>query len=211
VGTQIEKNIPDTLLLEDRARVSLNAVIGVADEDYGYIPFFSGFLSSKPAWMSHGNWDFGSSHGRLVDAIILARDMTGTTFGEEVEMHYKENLLSYFKPDGLSYRRNTFTEEEIRERDSRYEDSASMIDQRAVLTALTTWYIQTGDPRIREAADKHCAALKRIARKERFSWYYPASEYTEHGWPSFDAVQTRLSVDPAAHVGTHGDAAAALS
>ena len=73
-----------------------------------------------------------------------------------------------------------------------------MIDQRAVMLGVTTWYMATGDPRAREASDRQCAALKRIARKERDSWYYPASEYTEHGWPSFDAVHTRLAVDPAA-------------
>jgi hypothetical protein len=193
-----EKLIPDTLMLEERAEASLNALIGVADEDYDYIPFFSGFFKSSPAWMSHGNWDFGSSHGRLVDAVILARAMSGSTYGEDVEQYYRKNLLSFFKADGLSYRRNSFSEEVVKEHQSKFEDSASMIDQRAVLLGLTTWYLATGDPKVKEAADKHCAALKRIARKERDSWYYPASEYTEHGWPSFDAVHTRLAVDPAA-------------
>jgi len=37
-----KKRIPDTLTLEDRAAYSLNAMIGVADEDHDYIPFFSG-------------------------------------------------------------------------------------------------------------------------------------------------------------------------
>ena len=68
-----KKLVPDTLTLEDRAAYSLNAMIGVADEDHGYIPFFSGFFQSDPAWMSHGNWDYGSSHGRLTDAVMLAR------------------------------------------------------------------------------------------------------------------------------------------
>lgn len=193
-----EKLIPDTLMLEDRAEAALNALIGVADEDYDYIPFFSGFFKSSPAWMSHGNWDYGSSHGRLIDSIILARSMSGSCYGEDVEQHYRKNLLSFFRKDGLSYRKNTFSEEVIKEHQSRFEDSASMIDQRAVLMGLTTWYQATGDLKVKEVADKHCAALKRIARKERDSWYYPASEYTEHGWPSFDAVHTRLTVDPAA-------------
>lgn len=198
MGEIKEKLIPDTLMLEERAETALNALIGVADEDYNYIPFFSGFFKSSPAWMSHGNWDFGSSHGRLVDAIILARSMCGSKYGEEIEQHYRKNLLSFFKEDGLSYRKNTFSEELIKEHQSRFEESASMIDQRAVLLGLTTWYLATGDQKVKEACDKHCAALKRIARKERDSWYYPASEYTEHGWPSFDAVHTRLAVDPAA-------------
>ena len=189
---------PCTLNLEERAEAALNALIGVADTDYNYVPFFSGFLTSKPAWMSHGNWDYGSSHGRLVDAIVCARAMTGSDFGKETEEHYRKNLLTYFHSDGLSYRKNTFTKEELASHDSRFEESAEMIDQRAVLVALTSWFLETGDEAPRAAADKLVAGLHRIAVKERESWYYPGSEYTSHGWPSFDAVHTRLTPDPAA-------------
>lgn len=191
-------SIPATLTLEERADIVLNALIGVADEDYEFIPFFNGNFKEKPAFMTHGNWDYGSSHGRLVDAVILARHMSGNRMGEDIEGCYRKNLMSFFREDGLSYRRNTFTRDVIREHRSRFRESASMIDQRAVLMGLTTWYASTGDETVRAAADKLCAALKRIARKERDSWYYPASEYTEDGWPSFDAVHTRLTVDPAA-------------
>ena len=193
-----QHRLPDTLILEERAEAALNALIGVADEDYEYIPFFNGNFKARPAYMTHGNWDFGSSHGRLVDAIILARAMTGSDYGFEIEQHYRRNLLSFFRPDGLNYRRNTFTQDIITEHMAEFKESASMIDQRSVLLGLTTWYVATGEERAKQAADKLCAALKRIARKERDSWYYPASEWTEKGWPSFDAVHTRLAPDPAA-------------
>jgi hypothetical protein len=192
-----EKMVPDTLLLEERGGIAANALVGLADEDYEHIPFFSGYLIGKPAWMSHGNW-FCGLNGRLVDALVRARCMSGTRQGLDVEEHYRENLLRFFREDGLAYRRNTFTQETVAEHQARFEESASMIDQRAVMLGVTTWYMATGDARAREAADRQCAALRRIARKERDSWYYPASEYTEHGWPSFDAVHTRLAVDPAA-------------
>ena len=65
--------IPATLNLAERAGIALNAMIGVADEDKGYIPFFSGFFAADAAWMSHGNWDYGSSHGRLVDSMTLVQ------------------------------------------------------------------------------------------------------------------------------------------
>ena len=193
-----KKLVPDTLSLEDRAFAAMNAIVGVADEDYGYIPYFSGFLISDPAWMSHGNWDLGSSHGRLVDALVLARTMTGTHFGEETEEHYRQNLLSFFREDGLSYRKNTFTPEELAAHQSRFEESASMIDQRAVLLALVCWLQDTGDERVKTAADRLVSGLKKIALKERDSWYYPGSEYTAHGWPSFDMEHTHLTPDPAA-------------
>ncbi|WP_245855702.1 glycoside hydrolase family 127 protein [Paenibacillus rigui] len=188
-----DKWIPDTLLLEDRAKHVLNAIIRIADEDHGGIPFFSANLMESPAFMRHGDWDYGSSHGRLVDALVLARHMSGVTDGLEVEERYRSNLLSFFKEDGLSYRQlNPKTN---------WEPNANMIDQRAVILALTSWYMATGDRKVKEAADKHVAALKRIAVKERDVWYYPNSEYKEGGWPSNNAIQLRLAPDPAAFCG----------
>lgn len=190
--------LPDTLTLEENAELALNAIIGVADEDLGYIPFFNGNFKEKPAVMRHGNWDYGSSHGRLLDAIFLIRRMTGSAYGLEVEKHYRENLLSFLGAKGLTYRRNSFTEETIKEHQSEFKNSASMIDQRATLLAFCSWYGETGEERIKAAGDALCAGLKDIARKERCYWYYPASEYTDTGWPSFDAVHTKLAVDPCA-------------
>ncbi|MBB6733236.1 hypothetical protein [Cohnella zeiphila] len=188
-----KRQIPDTLLLEERAGLALNAMKGMADEDYGGIPFFAANLMVEPAHLTHGDWDFGSSHGRMVDGMILARHMSGSTEGEDVERRYRENLLSFFKEDGLSYRQIN--------PNYKWEPNANLIDQRAVILSLTTWFMATGDPKAKEAADRHVAALKRIAVKEREVWYYPASEYKEGGWPSANAVQLRLAPDPAAFCG----------
>lgn len=197
----VELEMPDTLDLAQRAEIALNAMINVADEDHGYIPFFSGYLKSSadsPAWMSHGNWDFGSSHGRLVDSIVLVREMTGTAYGEDTELRYRSNLLTFFREDGLCYRQNTYTDEQLAAFNAQFMPGASMIDQRAVILGLATWYAATGDEAVRQRADRHVSALKGIARKERESWYYPGCEYTERGWPSMDAVATRLAYDPCA-------------
>lgn len=187
-----KKMIPDTLLLEDRARHVMNCIIGMADEDLNYIPFFNADFVSKPPHMTHGTWDYGSSHGRLIDALTLARHMTGETYGADVEEHYKENLLSFFKEDGMNYRQPNGRGGDI---------TANMIDQRAVILSLTTWYLATKDPKAKEAADKHVAALKRIAIKEKDVWYYPASEYAKEGWPSKNAMMLRLAPDPASFCG----------
>lgn len=184
--------IPDTLMLEDRAKYVLNSIIRMADEDQNYIPFFNANLAAKPAFMTHGDWDFGSSHGRLIDALILARHMTGKTEGKDVEQHYKKNLLSFFKEDGLNYRQA---------RNGKGDVTANLIDQRAVILSLTTWFLDTNDEEVRKVAENHVSALKRIAIKEKDVWYYPASEYTENGWPSSNAVKLRLAPDPASFCG----------
>jgi len=188
-----KKLIPDTLMLEERARHAINAIIGMADSDHNYIPFFSANLMHKPAYVSHGDWDYGSSHGRMIDALVLARHMSGEDYGKEVEARYRANLLSFFKDDGMNYRQKNPSRD--------WEPNANLIDQRAVILSLTSWYMETGDPKVKEAADRHVAALKRIAVKERDIWYYPASEYKETGWPSANAMQIRLAPDPASFCG----------
>ncbi|MBE1441977.1 hypothetical protein [Paenibacillus sp. OAS669] len=193
MSTSEIKQIPDTLMLEERAGHVLGAILGMADEDHGYIPFFAANLMEQPAFLTHGDWDYGSSHGRLIDALILARHMTGDERGKDIEAKYRENFLSFFKEDGLSYR--------LKNPKAPWEPTANLIDQRAVILALTSWYMSTGDSQIKQVADKHVAALKRIAIKERDVWYYPASEYTVNGWPSANAVQLRLAPDPAAFCG----------
>ncbi|HTW10609.1 MAG TPA: hypothetical protein VME46_24115, partial [Acidimicrobiales bacterium] len=67
--------------------------------------------------------------------------------------------------------------------------------------ALTTWYLDEGAQEVKDLADRHVAALHRIAIKERDAWYYPASEYTASGWPSQNAVALHLAPDPASFCG----------
>ncbi|QQE77966.1 hypothetical protein [Alicyclobacillus sp. SO9] len=187
------KQIPDTLTLEERAKLAVNAAVGLADHEYGFIPFFSGNLIENPASMQHGDWDYGSTHGRLIDALILARNMSGSSLGDDIEKHYRENFMSFFAEDGLSYRRE--------HPHGHWKETANLIDQRSVLLALTSWYMSTKDENVKQAADAHVAALKRITVKEKDVWYYPASEYTKDGWPSANAVQLRLAPDPASFSG----------
>jgi hypothetical protein len=189
--------IPATLLLEERAALAMNAVTGLADDDLDGIPFFSANLLARPARLDHGDWDYGSSHGRLTDAFLLAQQMTGgkdwEPHWEKVADRYRQTLFEFLGEDGLTYRR-----EHPR---GHWKANANLIDQRATLLALTTTVIATGDAKARAAADKQVAALKRIAIKERDVWFYPASEYTTHGWPSENAIDLHLAPDPASFSG----------
>jgi hypothetical protein len=170
----------------------MNAVVGLQDPSWG-TPFFSADLVARPAYLRHGDWDYGSSHGRLLDASILARHMSGVTDYVGLEESLRERLLSFFGEDGLSYR-------QVHPR-GHWAPNANMIDQRAVLLALTTWYLDEEADLARLAAERHVAALHRIAVKERDAWYYPASEYTSGGWPSANGVQLHLAPDPASFCG----------
>ncbi|GAA3534543.1 hypothetical protein GCM10022419_012490 [Nonomuraea rosea] len=185
--------IPDTVLLEERAELAMNAVAGLPDDDMGGIPYFSADLLARPAVLRHGDWDWGSSHGRLLDACLLARHMTGKNTWREVERGFRTRLTGFFGADGLSYR--------LARPEVGWPANANLIDQRAVLLSLTTWFVSDGDPEAKRLVDRHVAALKRIAIKERDVWFYPASEYTPDGWPSPNAVALHLAPDPASFSG----------
>ncbi len=179
--------VPDTLMLEDRAALAINSMAGCVDEDYDYIPYMVADLQVKPAVLKHSPWDYGSSTGRLIDGITLARHMSGSQEGREIENHLKRNLFDFFGADGLSYRRESVFN----------EANANMHDQRSVLIGLLTWYQATGESRVKEAADRLCAALKRISLKEKDFWYFPCVEYSaEKGWRSKDAIYMHTASDP---------------
>jgi len=186
-GKPQQQMFPDTLNLEERAALAINSLTGCVDVKNNYIPYMAVNLIAKPAVMIHSPWDYGSSIGRLVDAFILARQMSGDTSGRDIEEKLQLNLLSLFKNDGLSYRRPSPLN----------DPNANMHDQRSVLLGLTTWFMATGEPILKTAADKLCAALKRISLKERDYWCFPSTEYTERGWISRDAIFVGTMVDPA--------------
>ena len=101
--------IPATLLLEERAALAMNAVTGLADDDLDGIPFFSANLLARPARCDHGDWDYGSSHGRLTDAILLdpaddRRQGLGSALGDDRRPLPADGCSRCSPTDGLTYR-----------------------------------------------------------------------------------------------------------
>lgn len=159
---------PATLDLEERARLALNHLTRNLDANLGYLPYFWSHLTSDPPEARHEAYDFGDITGRYVDALILARHMTGATVGEAEEAALKRRLVSMFGDDGLSYRDAT----------SFSRPDAVMFDQSSVLIALVTWWQQTGDPDVRARLDHMIETLWQIADKSTGSCRFPINTYT---------------------------------
>ncbi|HEY5466876.1 MAG TPA: beta-L-arabinofuranosidase domain-containing protein, partial [Clostridia bacterium] len=178
---------PDTLSLEDRAALAIHSLIGIINPDNGYLPLMHADLTARPTFLEHSCWDYGCHVGRFIEAMFLARNMTGSTYGEDVEKKVQDLLFTFFKEDGLSYRPVGFYT----------QGYANFHDQTHVLAALTVWYMLTGEQRIKEAADRLCAGMKKISRKAKDFWYLPCVEYAETGWPLLDALYMGTATDPA--------------
>ena len=163
----------DTLNLEDHARLSLNFLCGAIDLRQGGLPYFYIFLKPDPPEKRHAWPDYGDITGRFVDAFILAHQMTGDKRGEREEKMLKELMLSYFSEnDGISYRPDTAWS----------KHDALMFDQGRVLMALTTWYLQTGENKVKKVMEKMIDGLWNIAYKEKDYCYYPYNAYPPSGW-----------------------------
>ncbi|WP_313692381.1 beta-L-arabinofuranosidase domain-containing protein [Halorarum halobium] len=188
------KQVPDTLLLEDHAKLGLNALTGYVDQRRDHMPYFYANLKADPAKLCHSRWDYGSSVGRLTSSFALAREMTKSDDGADVEERLREKLLDFFEDDGLNYRQGSES----------YEKVANMHDQRSVLLGLVGWALSTDSEEPREAAADLCAGLKRIAEKGNNHdvdkddfWYFPSAEHPRGGWQADDMIYLGMSVDPA--------------
>ena len=179
----------DTLNLEDHARLSLNYLCGNMDLKQGGLPYFQTLLKPDPPEKRHAFPDYGDVTGRSVDAFILAHQMTGEKRGEKEERMLKELLFSYFSEnDGLSYRPDTAWS----------KHDALTFDQGRVLMALTTWYLQTGENRVKNAMEKMIDGLWNIAYKEKDYCYYPYNAYPPSGWNKdyYGGLGTGANADP---------------
>ena len=164
---------PDTLLLEERARLSLNYLTRNLDRKFGYLPYFWTILEDRPIEARHDFPDFGDITGRFVDALILIRNMLGTKDGEYEENKLKKLLLSYFSEgDGLSYRPKTPWS----------SHDAMMFDQSSVLFALVSWYLETKEKGVRETIVRMINGLWKIGVKREGYLEYFYEVYGPTGW-----------------------------
>ncbi len=163
------KSAPDSLDLEERARLELNHLSRNLDANRGHLPYFWTHLTKNPPEARHEAYDFGDLTARYVDAMILSRHMTGSSIGEEQEIHLKRLLLSLFDLDGLNYRKLTpFS-----------RPDAVMFDQSSVLISLVTWLQEGSNPDIKNYLDQLINKLWKIADKTTDFCRFPINTYTK--------------------------------
>ncbi len=171
--------IPDTLNLENRVKFSLNFLTKNTDSKKGYLPYFVTCFKHDPAEARHDWPDFGDLTGRYVNAFILARIMTGSDEGEEVEKDLKKLLLSYFNEgDGLCYRpqlRQPYYSTVSR---CMYDSHvAEGFDQAKAMTGLLSWFLSTGEDRVKRYLDRMVEGLFRVGIKKDKCFYYSRPVY----------------------------------
>ena len=169
---------PASLDLAERAELALNALTRNVDPALRFTPYFDCRLQLDPPVLSHHTyWDHCDGAGRAVDALVLARDMTGCDLRNEIDVHLKELVSSYQGEQGLCW----IPEPDFPPRATRRPRPpvAEFWGQRACLMAFVTCYQQSTDAAeragLRRRIDALIHGLASIAVRRDGYCYYPVA------------------------------------
>jgi hypothetical protein len=161
------ERVPDTYQLPDAARLAAMSMLGRLDLQRGGQPFFRIYPFSNPPRAEHEKWDDGDMSGRYVEALLLARRMTGIPMDAR-EVLLRQYLAGLFDPaDGLCYTQGT----EWTPR------RACLFSQSCAMLGLLAWRQETGSAQARRLLDQQFAGLRRIAVDRGSYAYFPKYEY----------------------------------
>ena len=149
---------PDTLDVVKHINLGINYLIRNPDAKSNYVPYFGGKVPYKGyPRLERTEWDYGDGTGRFIEALILARMVTGNQDGKEIEEMLIRNLYSFFKDDGLSYREKTPWN----------DDCADIWAQRGSLLALSLLYKTRGDREALNQLKRLLRGLEQVAIKDK--------------------------------------------
>ena len=167
--------VPDTYFIQEAVDLALDNIVNRLDGNLDYQPFFWIDLKSDPPEARHSSWDYCDMAGRYVDAIILARQMTGNRAYAGEEAALREFLLAMCNDtDGLFYNQKAPWS----------SCHADMFCQSRALMGLVSWYLLTDDEKIKRKIDGLVEGLSTIAVRENDYCYYPEDCYSSNGWTS---------------------------
>jgi hypothetical protein len=101
-GERYEATVPDTLDLQERARLAIHGMTEITDPLADYEPYWIAYFRSKPPQMIHNCWQTPGLP-KMLGALSLMRIMSGSEENLHVEERWMEVLLKSLGPDGLIY------------------------------------------------------------------------------------------------------------
>src|SRR5919107_2568699 len=180
-------SFPDTLFLPDRAKLAINCLTGLLNPTKDYLPYCLVDLTSQPPKMAHTQFDYSDHTARVIDALLLAKTMTGSEEGEDALAKLNELFDSGFAADGLHY---------TPENQWSFRH-ANMHCQRSVINALLALRLARGSEAAGERLNGLVDGLHEISIKREGFAYFPSVERLPEGWPRGDWTILSWGVDPA--------------
>lgn len=158
-----------------RAELALDGCTRLTDPKRGGQPYFYAEFHTEPPIALHAAGGCSDATGRLLEALTLARIMTGTP-PDARDDAYAQLLRSYQRDEGLMVWPP-----------SPWTHTAPVVEmewsQRSALLAWTTRYLAEDDKDAMQRAQKLIHSLYRNAVWEGDTCWFPSSFLPPNGWP----------------------------
>lgn len=185
--TILSDTMPDTIFLPERARLAMTCLLGCLNPEKEHLPYCLTDLTSSPPRMAHTQFDYSDHTARVIDALLLARAMSGCKEGDNQLAALDRLLIKGFGADGLHYTPDnpwSFRH-------------ANMHYQRSVINALLSQALVLKSREARERLNTLSRGLMDISIKREGYAYFPSVERLPDGWPRGDWAILGFGVDPA--------------
>ena len=101
-GERYEALVPDTLDLQERARLAIHAMTEPTDPLADHEPYYLAYFRPNPPLMKH-NWWQGGTVAKFYEGVLLMRIISGSDQNLDVDRCWMETVLKSQGPDGLIY------------------------------------------------------------------------------------------------------------
>lgn len=163
--------------LENRAQLAINSLTRLLDPERNYQPYFIARYDEEPVTACHRIYDYADATGRFVDALGLARLMSGSDDNREIDEKLEAFLISLIEEDGLSW---------IPKAPWTNRKRAEMFSQRSTMLGLLTLYRTKAKDQYLYYVKRMVHRLWEISIKKEGYVYYPSMFYYPGGWESTD-------------------------
>ncbi len=216
-GERYESSVPDTLDVQERARLAIQCMTEATDPLADYEPYWSVYFRTNPPLMVHSSWH-GSTLPKFMEAVPLMRIMSGSDQNMEVESKWMEVALKSQGPDGLVYTPTRgrpwaywSTMIDQPDRDGDIEGARVETDQLIspfgngrMLSTMSLFATRDGGPLWKDSVRRLVDGLAELAVDAGdFVYFWPHIELGAKGPPTEDLMPAKVGHDGYSHV-IHG-------
>jgi hypothetical protein len=201
-GTHYAALVPDTLDVAERARFGIHGMTSCTDPASDYEIYGNGWPSKGLLTMAHSYHDYNGGQPKWIEALCALRMASGSMENIEVDQKMMETLFRMLGPDGLynipvkgsSWSILTHGNER-----TYFDPGASQImnvcPSGRALMALSTWYMHSPDPVLKDAIERMVDGFAKIAvYQDDYCWF------RERYWDGRAASDDTMAVELGASV-----------
>lgn len=199
-GSHYIDTVPDTLDIAERAKLCINTMTGIADNNADQEVYWLTTFFQNPPVMRHDFSDWVQSVEGMMEALPLVRVATGSTSNAHVDAEWMRVQLKTIGPDGLVYLPLRGRPWSLQSVPRAYEEPVWKADggtiamndpavtqlgsvessHRAIAT-MTVYYLRDNNPMWKAAIEKMIRRLSHIAVDRGEYAYFPAGSFLPNG------------------------------